>query len=61
MARIGTMQMPISHVIRNATFHFQVTGLRVFRWRMWLTAKIVRCGAWVSGMRCTVKVSSDDG
>ncbi len=61
MAEPGTMRMPISCATRNVTLNVEVTGLRVFRWRMWLTTQIIRFGIWVSGMRGNVKVGSEDG
>ena len=45
-----TIQVPASKALSGYTLTVEITGLRAMRVRLWLAARLIRLGAWVSGM-----------
>jgi len=48
-------KLPISHAVRDLKITVRVTGVQVFRARMWLGVKVMRIGAWIIGCYFEVK------
>jgi hypothetical protein len=44
------LKLPISSVSKNITMQVEVTGVRVWKARLWLAIQIFRLGAWVVGV-----------
>ena len=43
-------RVPMTRITRDITMNIEVTGVRVWRVRMWLAVKIMRLAAWVAGV-----------
>lgn len=49
--------VPIGPVMRGITLHVRVTGLRIWRVRMWLGMQLLQCAARIMG--CGIRVEID--
>jgi hypothetical protein len=47
----GTLNVPIGKVMDRVTLDVNITGLRRLRFRLWLAACLLQCGAALIGCR----------
>ncbi len=48
-------EIPMSDLCGRITLNVTVTGVRVFKARLWLGSRLFRLAAWVIGVGCEVK------
>jgi len=46
---MATLNVPITSVVKNITLTVNVSGLRVWRWRVWLGLQLIQLAARVMG------------
>lgn len=58
MNRNQQIDVPIGLVMRGITLHVRITGLRIWRVRMWLGMQLLQCAARIMGCGIRVEVDS---
>lgn len=51
----GAMNIPIQKVMTRATVRLKLTGVRRFRFGVWLLAKHARVTSWLCGGKWTIE------
>ena len=52
---LAEMNIPIQKVMKSSTIRLKVTGMRRFRFGLWLLAKHARVTRWICGGKWTVE------
>lgn len=58
--KVDSVQVPISSAMRDVRVKVTMTGLAMFRFRLWLGAELIRIGARVAGCRCDIAIGGDE-
>ena len=59
MATLRDVNVPVQSVMRNITLHVNVTGIQLWRLRMWLGIQCLKLAALVMG--CGMEITQKDG
>jgi len=51
-----TIELPMSEVARNLTVEIRVSGVKTWRGRLWLGARLIRLAVWVIGCQSNIEV-----
>lgn len=51
----------VNGLARNIEVKFELTGLRRFRLRMWMAAKVILFAGWIAGFTTEITVTTKSG
>lgn len=53
------MNLPLSRVTKDLTIHVAITGLAVFKLRLWIAGRLLYLAAWI--LQCGIKIDIEKG
>ena len=54
-----TKVVPASHLAKRVVVNLRVTGMNVWRARLWLAASVFAVGGWVAGTEVRFQITND--